>query len=384
MFKPKKFLAFLSPSLLLVTPFLALAEESFTITTYYPSPHGSYNQLQTNSLGVGDNDNNGGLDSGDVPDPTTNPGEVWIKGKVGIGTTSPNVALDVAGTINANAYKEGNKAISGKYVQLQATTPGTQQTGNLNISGSGLFDGNVGIGTTRPGGPEARLKVLGSARIGGQLNFQESVGLVVSIPGQIWNSALKNAALVALAGGQDSYALYVNNSSGDWGYDIYVSTTTGRSYFCNKVGIGTTNPVDHFQVNDIESTKRFGVPFGSNNLYAYGAYQTAWSDRRLKENIQSQHGVLSRIMAVKPVTYYWKPGLGLDNKMHYGVIAQELREIFPTLVYEDQDGHLNVQRDEMQFVLIQSVKELKAENDVLKAQNLQLETRIKRLEARLR
>jgi hypothetical protein len=65
-------------------------EDKITITTYYPSPYGSYNQLQTNTLGVGDNDGDGGLDSGDVPNPTTNPGEVWIKGNVGIGTMSPN------------------------------------------------------------------------------------------------------------------------------------------------------------------------------------------------------------------------------------------------------------------------------------------------------
>jgi len=73
-------------------------EERITITTYYPSPYGSYNQLQTNSLGVGDNNNNGQFDSGDVP---TTPGDVWIRGKVGIRTTNPQAALDVNGTIVA-------------------------------------------------------------------------------------------------------------------------------------------------------------------------------------------------------------------------------------------------------------------------------------------
>ena len=46
---------------------LAVAEESITITTYYPSPYGSYNELQTNKLAVGDVDNSGGLDAGDQP-----------------------------------------------------------------------------------------------------------------------------------------------------------------------------------------------------------------------------------------------------------------------------------------------------------------------------
>jgi len=74
------------------------AEESITITTYYPSPSGVYNRLQTNSLGVGDNNNNYNLDSGDVP---TTAGDVWINGSVGIGMTSPAQKLDVAGQIHA-------------------------------------------------------------------------------------------------------------------------------------------------------------------------------------------------------------------------------------------------------------------------------------------
>lgn len=42
-------------------------EESVTITTYYPSPYGSYNELQTNKLAVGDTDGLGTLDAADQP-----------------------------------------------------------------------------------------------------------------------------------------------------------------------------------------------------------------------------------------------------------------------------------------------------------------------------
>jgi len=43
------------------------AEESITITTYYPSPYGSYNALQTNRLAVGDTNNNGQITDADLP-----------------------------------------------------------------------------------------------------------------------------------------------------------------------------------------------------------------------------------------------------------------------------------------------------------------------------
>lgn len=43
------------------------AQESITITTYYPSPYGVYNELQTNKFAVGDTDGSGNLNAGDQP-----------------------------------------------------------------------------------------------------------------------------------------------------------------------------------------------------------------------------------------------------------------------------------------------------------------------------
>jgi hypothetical protein len=57
---------------------------------------------------------------------------------------------------------------------------------------------------------------------------------------------------------------------------------------------------------------------------------------------------------------------GLDtSKKHYGVIAQELQELFPTLVDEDQDGYLGVNYVELVPVLVCAIQELKAQVDAL-------------------
>lgn len=106
MFRLIKSIFLVSLFLFFCSTFVSAAEE-ITITTYYPSPYGSYNQLQASTLGVGDNNVSGGLDSGDVPDPATDPGDVWISGNVGIGTMAPTQALDVNGTVNATAYQVG-------------------------------------------------------------------------------------------------------------------------------------------------------------------------------------------------------------------------------------------------------------------------------------
>lgn len=74
--------------------------EDITITTYYPSPYGSYNSLQADRIGVGDNNASGSLTSADVP---TTSGHMWIRGNVGIGTTSPLSRLSV-GTSGNSGY----------------------------------------------------------------------------------------------------------------------------------------------------------------------------------------------------------------------------------------------------------------------------------------
>src|SRR5712692_10246195 len=38
-------------------------------------------------------------------------------------------------------------------VNLQATSPGSQQMGNMNISGTGIFRTRIGVGTSTPAGP---------------------------------------------------------------------------------------------------------------------------------------------------------------------------------------------------------------------------------------
>lgn len=60
---------------LALTPFLAFGEETLIVTTYYPSPYGSYNQFSTAS----------------------NTYLATSSGNVGIGTTAPTSKLHVAG-----------------------------------------------------------------------------------------------------------------------------------------------------------------------------------------------------------------------------------------------------------------------------------------------
>jgi hypothetical protein len=89
---------------------------------------------------------------------------------------------------------------------------------------------------------------------------------------------------------------------------------------------------------------------------------TAYSDARLKTNVHTITDALHKVAQLRGVTYHKDGNPGL------GVIAQEVREILPELVAEGEDANktLSVAYGNMVGVLIEAIKELKAEVDELK------------------
>jgi hypothetical protein len=95
------------------------------------------------------------------------------------------------------------------------------------------------------------------------------------------------------------------------------------------------------------------------------------SDYRLKKDIQSMSGALSKVLQLKPVTYKWK----LDGTESQGFIAHELQEVVPEAVCGqkdelDADGNPKYQGIDTSFLvatLTAAIQELKAELDALKA-----------------
>ena len=57
------------------------------------------------------------------------------------------------------------------------------------------------------------------------------------------------------------------------------------------------------------------------------------------------------------------------SKNHYGLMAAQLQQIYPDLVYENQQGDLCINYIEMIPLLVESIKELKAEITTLQGGN---------------
>ena len=97
------------------------------------------------------------------------------------------------------------------------------------------------------------------------------------------------------------------------------------------------------------------------------ASTTVASDKKLKENIETISGAGDIIDQIKGVDFTWKK----DGKKSSGVIAQDIEKVMPHLVKEvssldSDDTHLTVDYNGLIGVLIQAVKELKAEVETLK------------------
>ena len=107
----------------------------------------------------------------------------------------------------------------------------------------------------------------------------------------------------------------------------------------------------------------------SGNFVATGNV-TAFSDERLKENVQTIEGALDKVAQMRGVTYNYKSELN-DGQRGTGVIAQEIQQVMPEVVEEGE--YLSVAYGNLVGVLIEAVKELKAELEQCKCKKCECE-----------
>ena len=151
-----------------------------------------------------------------------------------------------------------------------------------------------------------------------------------------------------------------------------------------KVGIGTTFPTRELEVvgkilgssGEFSSTLSIGTNSNPNGTLEvngdvggtsiYTSHNiVAYSDARSKTNVETITSALDKVDAIRGVTY--NKIEDPDGIRYMGVIAQELQEVLPEVVSEGKDGKLAVAYGNITGVLIEAIKELKAEIAELKA-----------------
>ncbi len=112
------------------------------------------------------------------------------------------------------------------------------------------------------------------------------------------------------------------------------------------------------------------------------------SDERLKTDITRIEGVLDRTVQLNGYTYYYKNQP--NDMLQHGVIAQELKELFPALVMENEKGYYSVNFGGLVPILLEALKEqhaivqdLESRLDSQERINKSQESRISDIESKL-
>jgi len=147
--------------------------------------------------------------------------------------------------------------------------------------------------------------------------------------------------------------------------NIYTTGNVGRDSG-DFIGWTTNNYMDIFVNGSNEFRFEADGDFHADGDVIAQSTTTA-SDIRLKENIQVVPNALDKVEALNGVTFDWKR----DGTPSAGVIAQEVQCVLPEAVKEvtplkGGDSHLSVNYHALTSILIEAIKELKAEVEQLK------------------
>jgi hypothetical protein len=120
------------------------------------------------------------------------------------------------------------------------------------------------------------------------------------------------------------------------------------------------------------SANRFVMDMSGNLTMAGNV--TAYSDIRVKENIVTIENGLDKVLGMRGV--YYNRTDSDDKRTQVGVIAQEMLNVVPEIVSQDNLGMYNVAYGNISAVLIEAIKELKAELDEAKGEIKQLKEQL--------
>ena len=263
-----------------------------------------------------------------------NPGTSWTK-VYGYWNGFGNSAGG-AGTGNTNNWESGTKYFTPQALFNYGLSSGIRRsyisgwkcvrvraTGNRYYSDNVLVSGNVGIGTT---GPNYKLQVAGTVSI---LNGASDTLLGGSA---LYFEGGSGSSYTILQQGVGRFTIWGYNGS-SWAEKFTINNTSGN------VGIGT--PLPGYKL-DVSGTIR-----ATGDVIAY-------SDARVKENVETLDGALDKVMKMRGVSYN-KIG---EQEKKVGVIAQEILEILPEVVSQDETGTYSVAYGNISAVLIEAIKEL--------------------------
>lgn len=262
---------------------------------------------------------------------------------------------------------------------------------------NGLDTGGAsGIGCSGGLGGGYMLRVCGTQRVDSN---QEVAGNIYWGTGGNWLSAYLNQAVLTSSSPSFSIVYATSSVRAPIFYD---SQNTG--YYTDPNGGSVLNELTLNGNLTVHSTSQFNnsvidmpnlnpgaghyVCFGTTNgrLKAQNAACNV-SDRRLKTNIKPLQPGLGEILKLNPVSFEWKNKKKQGEGTQFGLIAQDVKTVFPNLVTGKgtgiDDDWYGVDYIALTAPMINAIKELKVENEALSAENDALRSELQVINADL-
>ena len=351
-----------------------------------------------------------------------------------------NARVDQSNSLVLGSIATVNGATSSVNVGIGVTRP--QAT--LDVRGTTLVSGNLGINIGPTNAPQSRLHVVGSSWFQGDntpLPPTAGKGIVMGFGGE--QGYIQAFDYTAFTGKN----LLLNNSGGNVGIgtstplaqlhvngaalvttgsnrEVSIGTPNGESGIVIKgtsnradvrfdgttlklvaeagtgppastsgiaittvgnVGIGTTSPLAKLDVVGgflrLDQLAGGGGETLCRNLTFHTITNCSSSSLRYKKNVQVLHQGLNLIELLRPVTFNWKD----DGRADLGLIAEEVADAEPLLTYKNAQGEIEgVRYDRLNVVLINAIKQQQQQIDTLRAENAALNTRLLFVERRMR
>lgn len=286
-------------------------------------------------------------------------------GRVGIGSGSPMYTLDVFGTgrFADEIYTNGvystafGPRFSGGSVVFRNWAGAT--LAYLNDAGAAIFGSSL---TTGAGMYAKDIVSINSNAY--PSTYPTSIGANTSAEGFIQlgnNSVNRIIAGSGTAGGFIDFV--VNNTTvlptgADGTVAVRMASTGIVSIYSSAASTSTSTGA-------LIINGGLGVAGAINAGSDVVAYST--SDRRLKDNISPIQNALYKLNQLTGNEFDWNNKQELYTGHDYGVIAQEVEKVLPYAITIRDNGYYGVKYDRIIPLIIEAVKELKAQVDQLKS-----------------
>jgi hypothetical protein len=311
-----------------------------------------------------------------------------------ISFTNASNDLVVTGTSASTNYATGALRLTagglGVFGNINSGGSQNRFVGNVtaqNLNSNAVVSGTTFVGTNFYGTVQTptqpsitSLGTLTGLTVAGTVGATNYTGLI-STNAQPYINSLGTLSALTVSGtstlGGNTNVKITGGSTGQFlqtdgaGNLIWASAVTTITNTANTVALfGTTGALT------ANSKLQFNTVTG--NLYVGGAINATGditgffsSDIKLKENLQPITNALNKVTTINGVTFNWneiaRSQLDKGDARESGVIAQEIQAVLPEVVTERENGYLAVNYEKIVPLLIEAIKELRAEVDVLKS-----------------